>query len=102
VTAARLSDQEIGAALSGGDLPGWTYQDGELVKEFALPSFRGAIAFIGRIADAAEAADHHPDLENHYRRVTVRLHTWSERAVTEKDLALARAIEAQASVRNVE
>jgi 4a-hydroxytetrahydrobiopterin dehydratase len=52
-----------------------------------------AIGFIDRIAVKADAADHHPDLENHYNRVRVALHTWSESAVTEKDFALAREIE---------
>ena len=93
---SKLSDREIESALAAGDLPGWAYEEGELTKEFVLPSFRDAISFIARIADRAEAADHHPDLENHYRRVRVRLHTWSERAVTERDLSLAREIEAVA------
>ncbi len=56
-----------------------------------------AIAFIDRIAEKAEAANHHPDLENHYNWVRVALHTWSENAVTEKDIALAREIESVAS-----
>ena len=53
-----------------------------------------AVAFINRVAQKAEAANHHPDLENHYNRVRIGLQTWNENAVTEKDLALARAIEA--------
>lgn len=56
-----------------------------------------AIGFINRVAERAEAAGHHPDLVNHYNRVRVSLHTWSENAVTEKDLALAREIEASAA-----
>jgi 4a-hydroxytetrahydrobiopterin dehydratase len=88
----RLSDDEIGRALEG--LPGWRYDRGEIVKWFRFASFRDAIAFIVRIADLAEAADHHPDLENHYDRVRVALHTWSEQAVTDRDVALAAAIEA--------
>jgi 4a-hydroxytetrahydrobiopterin dehydratase len=55
-----------------------------------------AVAFINRLAEKAEAAGHHPDLENHYNRVRVALHTWSENAVTGKDLALARDIESVA------
>jgi 4a-hydroxytetrahydrobiopterin dehydratase len=55
-----------------------------------------AVAFINRLAEKAEAANHHPDLENHYNRVRVALHTWSENAVTTKDLALARSIESVA------
>ncbi len=78
------------------DLPGWRLGDGELVKNFKFATFLDAVAFINRLAEKAEAADHHPDLENHYNRVRVALHTWSENAVTEKDLALARDIESVA------
>jgi 4a-hydroxytetrahydrobiopterin dehydratase len=56
------------------------------------------VAFIARVAEKAEAADHHPDLENHYNRVRIGLHTWSESAITEKDLALAREIELVATI----
>jgi 4a-hydroxytetrahydrobiopterin dehydratase len=78
------------------DLPGWRLGDGELVKNYKFPSFMDAVAFINRLAEKAEAADHHPDLENHYNRVRVALHTWSENAVTQKDVALARDIESVA------
>jgi 4a-hydroxytetrahydrobiopterin dehydratase len=94
---ATLSDEEVRAALSSGDLPGWRFDRGEIFKQFRFGSFREAIAFVVRIADRAEAADHHPDLENHYNRVRVALHTWSEHGITLKDLALARQIEAAAT-----
>jgi 4a-hydroxytetrahydrobiopterin dehydratase len=93
---ARLSDDEIVRALEAGDLPGWRYERGEIFKNYKFPSFMEAIAFINRLAAKAEAMNHHPDLENHYNRVRVALHTWSESGVTEKDLALAREIEAVA------
>jgi len=86
-----LTPEEIDRGLA--DLPGWQRVGGEIVKEFRFPSFMAAIGFIGRIAEKAEAADHHPDLQNHYSRVRVALHTWSEKAITEKDLALGREIE---------
>jgi 4a-hydroxytetrahydrobiopterin dehydratase len=90
-----LSPEEIERAL--GDLSGWRYERGEVLKNFKFPTFMDAIAFIDRIAEKAEAANHHPDLENHYNRVRVALHTWSENAVTEKDLALVREIESIAA-----
>ena len=91
-----LSEEEIKWALAAGDLPGWRLGQNEIVKQYRFPTFLAAIAFIDRIAAKADAADHHPDLENHYDRVRVALHTWSENAITEKDLALAREIEAAA------
>ena len=88
-----LSEDEIRQELDQGELPGWRYDRGEIFKTFKFGSFREAIAFVDRLAEQAEAANHHPDLENHYNRVRVALHTWSEQAVTEKDLRLARQIE---------
>jgi 4a-hydroxytetrahydrobiopterin dehydratase len=88
---AGLSDEEIAAVL--GDLPGWRYAKGEIFKQFQFDTFMDAIAFIDRIAERADELDHHPDLENHYNRVRVGLHTWAEDAVTEKDVTLAHHIE---------
>ncbi len=90
-----LSDDEIRAALGEG-LPGWSYEAAAIRKEFTFKGFKSAIAFVNRLADEANAAKHHPDLENHYNRVVVALRTWDEGGVTDKDVALARAIEAVA------
>jgi 4a-hydroxytetrahydrobiopterin dehydratase len=91
-----LSAEEIERAI-GSDLPGWRHERGEIFKNFKFSSFMEAIEFINAIAAKAEAANHHPDLENHYNRVRVALHTWNETAVTEKDIALAREIESIAA-----
>jgi 4a-hydroxytetrahydrobiopterin dehydratase len=86
-----LSDDEIGTALE--ELPAWRYAKGEIFKQFTFPTFMDAIAFIDRVAERADELNHHPDLQNHYNRVRVGLHTWDEDAVTEKDIALAHQIE---------
>ena len=52
------------------------------------------IEFVGRIADLAEAANHHPDLDIRYRQLRVLLSTHSEGGITDKDLALAEQIDA--------
>ncbi len=90
----KLSNEEVHQALE--QLPGWRLGNGEIFKQYKFPSFRDAIGFIDRLANEAEAANHHPDLENHYNRVRVALHTWSESGITDKDIALARAIESVA------
>jgi 4a-hydroxytetrahydrobiopterin dehydratase len=88
----RLSDDDVRTALAG-DLPGWDF-DGEAIRrEFVFKGFMAAIAFIDRLATEAHEARHHPDLENHYNRVLVSLSTHDEGGVTERDIALARAIE---------
>jgi 4a-hydroxytetrahydrobiopterin dehydratase len=94
----KLSEEEVRGALGSGGLPGWRLDRGEIFKNYKFPSFLEAIAFIDRIAEKAESANHHPDLENHFNRVRVALHTWNESAVTEKDLALAREIESVAGL----
>lgn len=91
---AVLPEADIERALA--DLPGWRLEGGEIHKWFTFKGFKGAIAFINRLAEKADQAKHHPDLENHYNRVRVALHTWDESGVTEKDIALAREIEAVA------
>jgi 4a-hydroxytetrahydrobiopterin dehydratase len=86
-----LSDADLSEALAG--LPGWA-RDGDVIeKTYELPTFPGAIAFVGRIADRAEAANHHPDLDIRYRKVRVALSTHDEGGITEKDVALATEIE---------
>ena len=86
-----LSDAELTEALAG--LPGWA-RDGEVIeKTYELPTFPAAIAFVGRIADRAEAANHHPDLDIRYRKVRVALSTHDEGGITEKDVGLATEIE---------
>ena len=88
---ATLADDDIRAALAG--LPGWELGEGEITREYRLGSFAGAIAFVVRLSYAAEAANHHPDLDIRYSRVRVTLSTHSEGGVTTQDLDLARAIE---------
>ena len=89
---ATLSDDDIRTALDG--LPGWELIDSAITKEYRLGGFAGAITFVVRLSYEAQAADHHPDLDIRYNRVTVTLSTHSEGGVTAKDLDLARAIDA--------
>jgi 4a-hydroxytetrahydrobiopterin dehydratase len=67
----------------------WQEQDGALVREFELPSFPAAIAFVDRLAALAESEDHHPDIDIRYRRVIVRWTTHAESGITEKDREMA-------------
>ena len=77
------------------DVPdGWDDDGQALVKTFDRGSFNGAIAFVNAIATAANGLDHHPDIAISWNEVTIR--TWSHDAgaITERDAALARAIDA--------
>jgi 4a-hydroxytetrahydrobiopterin dehydratase len=92
---ATLSEPEIAEALA--DRPGWAYDGERISKEFAFPTFMEAVAFINRVAEAAEAADHHPDLENHYTKVIVAFRSWDAGGVTKRDLRMAAATDAAAT-----
>ena len=74
--------------------PDWIEQDGALERTYELPSFREAIAFVGRVADLAEEANHHPDMAISYRRVTLRWTTHSAGGITDRDYELARRSDA--------
>jgi 4a-hydroxytetrahydrobiopterin dehydratase len=93
---AKLSDGELNALLA--EMEGWTSLGDAIHKDFSFPGFRGAIAFVNRVAERAEHAGHHPDIEIHYNRVIVSLSTHDAGGVTEKDVALAAEIDAAADV----
>jgi len=88
---ARLSDLEIQRALGG--LPGWSRRGDVLTKTFTFPQFMDGIDFVVRIAKLAEAANHHPDIDIRYTKVTCTLSTHDAGGITVKDLELAGEIE---------
>jgi 4a-hydroxytetrahydrobiopterin dehydratase len=88
----KLSTDELDAGLAS--LPGWSRQGEAIARQFTFPGFADAIAFATRLGFDAEAADHHPDLQISYRRVTVTWSTHSEGGVTGKDLEGARQSDA--------
>ena len=90
----KLSPEEIQSRLA--ELPGWAAEGGGFVRQFTLPSFADAIAFVTRLASEAEAADHHPDLLVSYKRVTVSWSTHGAGGITEKDVSGARTTDAVA------
>ena len=75
-------------------LKGWSLKGDAITKLFTLKDFPDAIAFVTRLAFDAQAADHHPDLQISYRKVTVTWSTHSEGGVTGKDLAGAKQTDA--------
>lgn len=71
------------------NLSDWNEVDGALERQFELPSFAAAIAFVNRVADLAEAEHHHPDIAVSYKQVTLRWTTHSEGGITDRDRDLA-------------
>ena len=87
----RLTDQQIADELASLE---WQPADDAIIREWKLPNFPAAIAFVNEIAALAEEADHHPDILVHgYNRVRVTLTTHFVNGLTARDFQLARRID---------
>ena len=88
---AKLAQAEIESALR--ELPGWSIRNGMLVKTFKHESFPEAIVFVNAVAQVAELANHHPDIDVRYSNITLSLVTHDEGGITPRDVDLARQVE---------
>ena len=86
-----LSDQEIQQALA--TLPGWSRVGDTLTRTFRCATFPQGIAFVQRVADIAEAQQHHPDIDVRYTAISFHLSTHDAGGISAKDVTLARAID---------
>ncbi len=71
----------------------WTLSGENLQRTISFNDFREAIAFVNKLADAAEAAAHHPDIMIRYGKVTLTLTTHDAGGLTEKDFEMAAVID---------
>ena len=85
------------AVLEGSELeaevakhPGWEVRSGALEKSFQRGDFNGSMALLNRIAEAADAADHHPDVSISWDTVTLRWVNHSAGGITAADVDMAR------------
>jgi 4a-hydroxytetrahydrobiopterin dehydratase len=86
-----LADQEVEERIANGD---WHRHGQAIVREWTFADFAGAIAFVDRVAEAAEAANHHPDILVHgWNKVRLELSTHSQGGLTEADFELAARID---------
>ncbi|MBB5785950.1 4a-hydroxytetrahydrobiopterin dehydratase [Jiangella mangrovi] len=85
-----LDDDGVRAALEG--LPGWSGDTSAIARSVEAPDFSTGIRIVDDVAAAAEAADHHPDIDIRWTKVTFTLVTHSEGGVTGKDVDLAGTI----------
>lgn len=74
-------------------LDGWLPNKRSIEKKYEFADFAEAMQFVNGVADAAEAADHHPDIEINWNKVKLTLSTHSEGGVTRNDIALAKAVD---------
>jgi 4a-hydroxytetrahydrobiopterin dehydratase len=85
-----LSDSAIAGHL--GRLPGWERHGSAIRRTFSFADFASAMAFVNRVADLAEAMNHHPDIDLRYSKVTLTLSTHDAGGLTGRDFALAEKI----------
>ena len=98
---ALLTPEQIGERIKTTD--GWSADGKAIRKEFTFQDFPEAVLFVSALVPGAEDADHHPDIEIHYKRVILTYSTHSEGGVTEKDFAgAAMADEVAGSLQHLE
>jgi 4a-hydroxytetrahydrobiopterin dehydratase len=85
-----LTDSEIQQAL--GSLSGWTHHGVAIQRTFEFPDFKAAMGFVNKIADAAEQANHHPDIDIRYNKVTMSLVSHDSGGITKRDIRMAERI----------
>jgi 4a-hydroxytetrahydrobiopterin dehydratase len=89
--APPLAEEEIALRLTR--LPDWERRGGAIARTLTFRDFREALEFVNRVADEADAQDHHPDVHIHWNEVTLELWTHASNAITERDFRLAEAID---------
>jgi 4a-hydroxytetrahydrobiopterin dehydratase len=87
----KLNESEIQEQLE--KIKGWEYNEGALETTFEFKNFKETFAIMTRIAFECEAQNHHPDWNNVYNTLHIRLLTHDAGGVTQKDFKLARSIE---------
>lgn len=87
-----LTTEQVQNALN--ELAGWSTDDGKLYRRFTFSDFSAAFGFMSRAALLAEKSDHHPEWFNVYNRVDVWLVSHDAGGITERDTAMAKAMNA--------
>jgi 4a-hydroxytetrahydrobiopterin dehydratase len=98
---ALLTKDQVADGLKS--LDGWSVEGKAIRKEYKLQDFPEAVLFVSALVPGAEEADHHPDIEIHYKRVILTYSTHSEGGITRKDLdGAAMADEVAGSLQHLE
>ncbi len=87
-----LTDDQITAELA--ESPGWSLENGEITQTFTRQDFKDALLLVGAVAFLAEEANHHPDIDIRWNKVTLTLSTHSAGGLTAADFELARQVSA--------
>jgi 4a-hydroxytetrahydrobiopterin dehydratase len=73
-------------------LPGWRLENKEIVRTFEFSDFRAAMQFVNAVAEQAETAGHHPDIDIRYNKVRLALTSHDAGGLTERDLKMAEML----------
>ncbi len=87
----KLSDAQINESLK--QLKGWEYKNGMISKSFKFHDFTETFSIMTRIAFECEKQNHHPNWENVYNNLTIKLNTHDVDGITQNDFSLAKSIE---------
>jgi len=87
---AVLTDAEIRQELTS--LNGWQHNGTAIQRVFRFPDFKAAMQFVNRVAEAAEQANHHPDIDIRYNTITMALVSHDSGGVTPRDVRMAGTI----------
>jgi 4a-hydroxytetrahydrobiopterin dehydratase len=85
-----LSAEAVTDALRS--LPGWSLEGEQLVRTVEFRDFVGAIMFVNHVAEQAEDANHHPDIDIRYNKVKLALVSHDAGGLTDRDVAMARTL----------
>ncbi|MEA2295058.1 MAG: 4a-hydroxytetrahydrobiopterin dehydratase [Solirubrobacteraceae bacterium] len=89
--ADKLTDDAVAGGIEGTD---WRRDGDAIVRDLSFDDFKAAIAFVNRVADAAEEANHHPDITVHgWNKVRLTLSTHSVGGLTQADLDMAGTLD---------
>jgi 4a-hydroxytetrahydrobiopterin dehydratase len=89
--ADLLSDITIQREL--GSLAGWSRKGDVLTRTYQFRNFSDSLEFVNRVGQLAEKANHHPDIDIRYSKVTLTLSTHDAGGITQNDIALAKAVD---------
>ena len=74
-------------------LPRWKLEGKEIVRHYEFPDFAAAMVFVNQVAEKAEKAGHHPDIDIRYNKVRLALVSHDKGGLTKRDMAMAETID---------
>ena len=88
----KLSEEEVGDLLA--NLPDWRSENSHLKRRFEFKNFAESLAFVNKVGEIAEAADHHPDISFGWGYTEIATTTHDRGGITDVDFAIVRKIDA--------